>query len=45
MPFFGNILPTLRSRVELNIRPGSGSGCISRLPLSDRNPDFGLTPR
>jgi hypothetical protein len=28
--------------VGLNIRPGSGSGCISRSSASGRDPDFGL---
>jgi len=45
MPFFGNILPTLRSYSGIEYPPGRSSGRISRSPPSGRDPDFGLTPR
>jgi len=45
MPFFGNILPTLRSYSGIEYPPGIGSGCILRSPPSGRDPNFGLTPR
>jgi hypothetical protein len=45
MPFFGNILPTLRSYSGIEYPPGQRLRLHFASPPSGRDPDFRLTPR